>query len=141
VPLSGSAGRASGYARAPVSSALRSGAARFTWLSFAVLLLQQAADAWAHQAPWFIWVLKLMPLLIFLPGMCRDNLRSYIWLCFVCLGYFLILVQRIFAQPDSLLVVSGLVAVVILFIAAMLYVRWRAQELRILGAGQMDAGD
>lgn len=106
-----------------------------------MLLLQQAADAWTHQAPWFIWVLKLMPLLIFLPGMCKDNLRSYIWLCFVCLGYFMILVQRIFAQPDSLLVASGLVAVVILFIAAMLYVRWRAQELRMLGAGQMDAGD
>lgn len=141
MPLPGPTGRAFVYARVPVSSSLRSGAARFTWLSFAVLLLQQAADAWAHQAPWFIWALKLMPLLIFLPGMYKDNLRSYIWLCFVCLGYFMILVQRIFAQPESLLVASGLVAVVILFIAAMLYVRWRAQELRMLGADQMDAGD
>ena len=64
--------------------------------------------------------------------MLKDNLRSYIWLCFVCLGYFMILVQRIFAQPDSLLVVIGLVAVVILFTAAMLYVRWRARELRAM---------
>ncbi len=120
---------------------LVSSAAWLTWLSWAALLLQQAADAWAHQAPWFIWVLKVMPLLLFLPGMRKDNLRSYIWLCFVCLGYFMILVQRIFAQPDSLLVISGLVAVVILFIAAMLYVRWRARELRAIGAAQMDAGD
>jgi len=74
----------------------------------------------------FPWIFVL----IFLPGMLKDNLRSYIWLCFVCLGYFMILVQRIFAQPDSLLVVIGLVAVVILFTAAMLYVRWRARELR-----------
>ena len=44
----------------------------------------------------------------------------------------MILVQRIFAQPDSLLVVIGLVAVVILFTAAMLYVRWRARELRAM---------
>ena len=107
-------------------------ALRLTWLSWLTLFLQQAADAWVYQAPWFIWTLKLLPLLIFLPGMLKDNLRSYIWLCFVCLGYFMILVQRIFAQPDSLLVVIGLVAVVILFTAAMLYVRWRARELRAM---------
>jgi uncharacterized membrane protein len=124
-----------------VKFTLVSSAAWLTWLSWSALLLQQAADAWAHQAPWFIWVLKVMPLLLFLPGMRKDNLRSYIWLCFVCLGYFMILVQRIFAQPDSLLVISGLVAVVILFIAAMLYVRWRARELRTINAAQMDAGD
>jgi uncharacterized membrane protein len=113
---------------------LRSIAARVTWLSYSVLLLQQTADAWVHQAPWFIWVLKVMPLLLFLPGMRKDNLRTYIWLCFVCLGYFMILVQRLFAQPDSLQVSIGLFAVVLLFIAAMLYVRWRARELRALSA-------
>ena len=120
---------------------LSSSAARLTWLSWAALLLQQSADAWVHQAPWFIWVVKVLPLLLFLPGMRKDNLRSYIWLCFVCLGYFMILVQRIFAQPDSLLVISGLVAVVLLFIAAMMYVRWRARELRLLDAHQMATGD
>jgi uncharacterized membrane protein len=125
-----------------MSSALRSGAARLTWLSYWVLLLQQAVDAWQHQAPGFIWVLKLLPLLIFLHGMLKDNLRSYIWLCFVCLGYFLVLVQRIFAQPDNLLVICGLTAVVILFIAAMLYVRWRARELQEeSGRGSLNAGD
>jgi uncharacterized membrane protein len=113
----------------------RVNAARVTWFCYWALLLQQALDASAHRAPWFIWALKLLPLLMFLPGMLRDNLRSYIWLCFVCLGYFLILVQRIFAQPDSLLVIVGLTAVVVLFIAAMLYVRWRARELRALSRG------
>jgi uncharacterized membrane protein len=68
-------------------------------------------------------------------------LRSFIWLCFVCLGYFLILVQRVFAQPDNLLVIGGLIAVVILFIAAMLYVRWRARELRQQGASQRVPGE
>jgi uncharacterized membrane protein len=105
-------------------------AARVTWISWLTLTLQQAADAWVHQAPWFIWCLKLLPLLLFLPGMLRDNLRSFIWLCFVCLGYFMILVQRLFAEPGNLLVSLGMVAVVVLFIASMLYVRWRARELR-----------
>jgi uncharacterized membrane protein len=123
-----------------VKSILCAGALRLTWLSWAVLLLQQAVDVWEHQAPWFIAVLKLMPLLIFVPGMRKDNLRSYIWLCFVCLGYFMVLVQRMFAQPDSLLVATGLAAVVLLFIASMLYVRWRARELRVLDAPQLDSG-
>ena len=116
-------------------------ALRLTWASWLTLLLQQSVDAWAHQAPWFIWTLKLLPLLIFLPGMLKDNLRSYIWLCFVCLGYFMILVQRIFAHPDSLLVMIGLAAVVILFTVAMLYVRWRARELRAISASQIDTGE
>ena len=101
-----------------------------TWAAWIVLVLQQAADAGLHYAPWFIWLLKVLPLLLFLPGMLKDNLRSYIWLCFICLGYFIVLVQRLFAQPDSALVITGMSAVVILFSAAMLYVRWRAQELR-----------
>ncbi len=112
-----------------------------TWLSWSVLLLQQAVDAWVHQAPWFIWALKLLPLLIFLRGMLQDNLRSFIWLCFVCLGYFMILVQRLFAQPGSLLVITGMVAVVVLFTAAMFYVRWRARELRATDERQADAGE
>ena len=141
MPGTRSAGGAVVYANASVSSTLSSAAARLTWLSWSALLLQQAVDAWAHQAPWFIWVLKLLPLLLFLPGMLKDNLRSFIWLCFVCLGYFLILVQRVFAQPDSLLVIGGLFAVVVLFIAAMMYVRWRARELRGVVAPQSSSGD
>ncbi len=120
---------------------LRSSAELLTWLSWSALLLQQTVDAWQSQAPVFIWAVKLLPLMMFLPGMLRDNLRSYIWLCFICLGYFLVLVQRVFAQPDSLLVISGLVAVVVLFNAAMLYVRWRALELRSLAAVEKNLGD
>lgn len=124
-----------------MNSELSRGAGRLAWLSWLTLTLQQAADAWVHQAPWFIWVLKLLPLLMFFPGMKRDNLRSYIWLCFVCLGYFVVLVQRVFAQPDNLLVISGLVSVVILFTAAMLYVRWRARELHDSGERHPHVGE
>lgn len=116
-------------------------AAFLTWLSWAVLLLQQVADAWVHQAPWIIWLGKLLPLLIFLPGMLKDNLRSYIWLCFVCLMYFMTLVERLFADPGSFLAIIGTVAVVVLFIAAMMYVRWRARELRAIDERLAGAGD
>ena len=104
-----------------------------------MLLLQQVADASIHQLPWIIWLGKLAPLLIFVPGMRRDNLRTYIWLCFVSLLYFIALVERLFAQPESLLAITGMVAVVVLFVAAMLYVRWRARELRAAASGRPSA--
>lgn len=109
-------------------------ALRVVWVSYALLFTVQALDAWAHNAPWIIWLAVLLPLLIFLPGMLRDNLRSFIWLCFVLLLYFMRLVVSLFEDPTAPLAVIGMVAVVVLFIAAMLYVRWRAQELRAAAA-------
>ena len=105
-------------------------ARRITWLSWFTLLLQQAATAWVQQAPWVVWLAFLLPLVIFVPGMLRDNLRSFIWLCFVSLLYFMRLVVAVFAHPDDGLAIMGLVAVVVLFCTAMMYVRWRAQEIR-----------
>ena len=114
---------------------------RLTWLAWALLLGQQLADAWLYQLPWILWLGKLLPLLIFLPGMLRDRLRSYIWLCFVCLLYFIALVERLFALPGSSLAIIGTVAVVTLFTAAMLYVRWRARELRAANEAPTASGD
>jgi len=98
-------------------------------VSYLILMGQQAADAFVHQAPWIVWLGKLLPLMIFVPGIWRDNPRSYIWLCFVSLLYFISLVERVFAQPDDLLSFVGLAAVVMLFCSAMMYVRWRAKTL------------
>ncbi|GAB3289217.1 DUF2069 domain-containing protein [Parahaliea aestuarii] len=106
---------------------------QITWLAWTVLFAQQLLDAWLQQVPWVIWLGKLLPLLLFLPGMLGDRLRSYIWLCFVSLLYFIALVERLFANPGSVLAVVGMLAVVSLFCAAMLYVRWRARELRERG--------
>jgi len=99
-------------------------------LSWLLLLIVQVLDSWFTQVPWIIVLGKILPLLIFLPGIIGDNLRSYIWLCFVSLLYFLVLVERLFAQPDNVLAILGMTAVVTLFTCAMLYVRWRARELR-----------
>ena len=109
-----------------------------SWLGWTALFAQQAVDAVVHGLPWILWLGKLLPLLLFLPGMLRDRLRSYIWLCFVSLLYFIALVERLFAVPGSALAICGLAAVVILFCAAMLYVRWRARES---GAAPVGGGD
>ena len=101
-----------------------------TWLSWAVLLIVQLADTWLYQLPLIILLGRVLPLLIFLPGMLKDKLRSYIWLCFVSLLYFIALVERLFARPDSALAALGMLSVVTLFIAAMMFVRWRARDLK-----------
>lgn len=99
------------------------------WISFAVLFLQQLAEVWSLGAPWIIWLAVLLPLAIFVPGMARDNLRSYIWLCFVSLLYFMRLVVSLFADYTNALSIIGMVAVVLMFCSAMMYVRWRSREL------------
>jgi len=105
-------------------------------LSWALLLAVQVVDAWLHHMPWIFWLARLLPLLIFLPGMLRDNLRSYIWLCFVSLLYFIALVERLVAQPDNILSIVGMCAVVTLFTAAMMFVRWRARERKAPTSGE-----
>lgn len=137
MPCTGQAGGTPGQRWCTVSARVR----LLTWFAWGVLLLQQVIDAWSLQLPWIIWLFKVVPLLLFVPGVLRDNLRSYIWLCFVSLGYFMALVERLFAQPGSILAIVGMVAVVVLFMAAMLYVRWRAQELRAQGDQQLDSGE
>ncbi len=100
------------------------------WITYAGLLFVEVADSAAQNAPWPVWVAKIGPLLLFLPGMLRDKLRSYIWLCFVSLIYFLALVLRLFAIPGEIWGIAGTVCVVIMFCCAMLYVRLRARSLR-----------
>ncbi|MEH6588866.1 MAG: DUF2069 domain-containing protein [Halioglobus sp.] len=101
-----------------------------TWTSLGLLIVSLLLDAWFTQLPAVVWFIKVVPLMLFVPGMLRQNLRSYIWLCFVCLLYFLMLVERLFAEPGNVLAIIGMLAVVVLFNAAMLFVRWRAREQR-----------
>lgn len=100
------------------------------WGCALTLLLTEAVDAWLRAAPAVVWLLKLGPLLVLLPWVWRDRLRSVIWVCFVCLLYFVPAVQRVFAEPQSPRALLELLAVTVLFIAGMLYVRRRAAELR-----------
>lgn len=114
---------------------------RLVWVSYAVLFITLVLEAWNLGAPWFHWLAVLVPLLIFLPGMLQDRLRSFIWLCFVLLLYFMRLVVVLFENPGAPLAVIGMLAVVVLFIAAMLYVRWRARELRAAATAASGHGD
>jgi uncharacterized membrane protein len=96
----------------------------------ATLLFCESLDAWQRSAPAVVWLFKLGPLLLVLPGVLKDRLRSMVWLSFITLLYFLFAVQRMFAEPSSVRAMAELTAIVMLFMSVMFYVRWRTQELR-----------
>lgn len=73
----------------------------------------------------------LIPLLLFVLGAWRGNPRSVALLCFVCLLYFCVLTVRLFAPDRTVFDVIAMIAVVMLFVAAMLFTRWRKQQLRV----------
>ena len=103
---------------------------RGLWLSLAVLLGTQAWDAWQRAAPVLVLFFWFAPLLVVIPGMLRDRLRSVAWLSFVSLLYFVWAILRIFAEPESPRAQLELLAVIALFLCSMLYLRARGKELR-----------
>lgn len=122
-----------------MSAVPRTGAAKGYWLALwlclGLTLCLQAYDGMVRAMPWYIIVgIRLFPLMMFVPAMRKDSMTSFIWLCFVCLLYFIVAVERAFAEPGNPLAIVGLVAIVGLFLSAMLYVRTRGPQLRS-GAG------
>ncbi|MFK7830843.1 MAG: DUF2069 domain-containing protein [Congregibacter sp.] len=103
---------------------------RVLWLSLVTLLSTQALDAWTRAAPLIVWAVWFTPLLILLPGLLRDRLRSVTWVAFMSLLYFVWVVLRLFAEPTSGRAQLELLAVIGLFISAGFYVRERARDLR-----------
>jgi uncharacterized membrane protein len=78
--------------------------------------------------------LQLAPLLMLAPGLLRGAHRAYLWLCFVLMLFFLLAVDRIARGGPATLDVLEIAVQVTLFVAAMMFARWRARELA--GAGQ-----
>ena len=70
-----------------------------------------------------IWLIQTAPLLIFMPGLHRSRVRSYAWLSFVVLMYFIHGVLTAFT-PGKLVI--GLVETAfccLLFVALILFIR------------------
>lgn len=104
------------------------------WLSYAALLtvLSFNTMVWpscGRQPNGVILGIQLVLLLMFLPGMVKQNVRSHVWLTFTLLGFFMAAVATAFACT-SWLTVGEVLLIVVLFIAAMLFVRWRSKALK-----------
>ena len=99
------------------------------WLALLGFISQQVLSELRFNATPQLLVVQLLPLVIFLPGIARDNLRSFIWLSFVVLAYFVWAVLALFARPDDGLSIAGVVLLVMLFMVTALYIRYRGREL------------
>lgn|GEM_PF-136227 len=74
-----------------------------------------------------LWLFKLFPLLIFLPGFIQKKYRTYSWLCFAILPYFVWMTPYTMGRGNWSDWVMILLMVVI-FIAAMMTSRWMQQQ-------------
>jgi uncharacterized membrane protein len=88
-------------------------------------MLTTAAHLWMKSAPLVIYAISLIPLIIFIPGMLADRLRTLIWLGFVVLLYFYNGIQNLSAPEPETMDIIELVLSVTLFCAAMTYARIR----------------
>lgn len=84
-----------------------------------------------------ILAIEVVPLLLLLPGMLLGRARAHAWVCFVVNIYF---IKGVLAAFDPARAVFGWVEIVAslgLFIAGLLYVRWKFQfERRMAGEGR-----
>ena len=98
----------------------------------ACLIIYNGFIADLHGAnPWVIASVVPLPLLIFLPGIVIGHIRTHAWLCFAINLYFIYGVLVCFV-PDKQIYGGILVGTSVLyFIAALGYVRWSYQALRV----------
>lgn len=76
-----------------------------------------------------IFVLQSLPFLVLLTGLLQSRWRTYAWLCFIVLLYFMNAVLALFSPQRQLVDWFILIAVVGVFMAAMMFIRWRRVEL------------
>ena len=99
-----------------------------THSSYAGFLLVMS---WAHlQTANFsfkLLLIKILLLLIFIPGFIQKKYRTYSWLCFAILPYFIWIIPYVMGRGNWSDWVMTLLTVVI-FIAAMMTSRWMQQQ-------------
>ena len=79
-----------------------------------------------------IFVVQSTPLLALVPGLVSRSYRSYSWLCFVLLFYFILAVERALTSVASFTDFIFLTVVIMLFISSMMTSRWLQRTLKSL---------
>jgi len=75
------------------------------------------------------WILQSVPLLIFVPGIffpkyVQRPFRTYSWMCFVILIYFIHYADKLSTDPGSIVNWIAIFLTVLLFNSAMMTSRW-----------------
>jgi uncharacterized membrane protein len=92
-------------------------------LSYLSLIAILIYTEWKTPVDWPVVSLKLIPLLVFIPGLIKQTFRTYSWICFVCLIYFVAIFPVAYTRnlwSDWLITAL----VITLFISSMMTSRW-----------------
>ncbi|MDI4638406.1 DUF2069 domain-containing protein [Halomonas sp. BMC7] len=84
---------------------------------------------------WGPWLVRVIPLLLFLPSILVKRARGHAWLCFVSLLYFMqgVMFATLPGQTAFGLLVA--MASLALFVASLGYARFRSRQLRHQSSG------
>ncbi|HLS98217.1 MAG: DUF2069 domain-containing protein [Porticoccaceae bacterium] len=104
-------------------------ARRLTWASYVLFLASLVIGGYLAGTPGSLIIIGTLPLILFLPGMARENHRSLSMLCFVTLFYFTVIVVRLGAPGHSAMDWVAVVLISVLFCAAMMFSRWKQYDL------------
>ena len=77
----------------------------------------------------FLWLVGVLPLSIFIPGLRRNNLRTYAWMCFMILMYFLHAVTLAFTTGSLFYGLVYTLLCTALFCAAVSYIKLAKKHL------------
>lgn len=77
----------------------------------------------------FLWLVGVLPLSIFIPGLRRNNLRTYAWMCFMILMYFLHAVTLAFTTGSLFYGLVYTLLCTALFCAAVIYIKLAKKHL------------
>lgn len=108
-----------------------------TWSCYVLLLLMMIITSLPGQIPenssaGFILSVKLVPLLLVLPGLIQNNLRAFIWLCFIVLFYFTRSVVESFLSHAAGIDLIITALTVLIFLSAMYFIKWERSRGQIL---------
>ncbi|UTW47004.1 DUF2069 domain-containing protein [Bacterioplanoides sp. SCSIO 12839] len=77
-----------------------------------------------------IWLFKILPLLLFVPGFFSRSHKSAAWLSYVSMLYFILAVLLAFTPGASLWGWGMVLSTIALFISSMLFTRWKKVDER-----------
>ena len=104
-----------------------------TWLSYFLYLLVMWSSGVLGGARIGTLIIISLPLILFLPGMARENYKSLAMLSFVTLLYFLPLAVQLGRPERDTLDMLSLILICILFTSSMFFSRWAQYHQAGLG--------
>jgi uncharacterized membrane protein len=112
-------------------------AARYcTWGSYFLFILSLVGGGYLEGTPVSILIIVTLPLIIFLPGMARENYKSIAMLSFMTLMYFVPLVVNVMEPGATIYDMFSVALISVLFIASMMFSRWKQYHLAGYGKEQ-----